>query len=212
MFLGQTLNVDTRLPLAHPQRVEHRHLAPGRESHPSPLLVRRVLFPYLVISEEVDDLFVVDLEVGDCNVPALQLRLLEELLAQARDQAALVWRFAPEHSVRLAGPGLAVREDGRIEPVAHLLQHRRAERVVHVLLSVVPVEDVVKREALGLVRLGAVHEAEAQRVLRTWPIPHDRLRAVGGLDTHRHCNVCVLAAGLPLRPLLCSIILRRRCL
>ncbi|KAH9838116.1 hypothetical protein Tdes44962_MAKER08265, partial [Teratosphaeria destructans] len=120
--------------------------------------------------EEVLDVLVVDLEVGDVDVVGdaavlLGLDALEEAAAGAGDEAGLV--EGAHHGVGLAGAGLAVGEDAGVVAIEVVVEKLLAERGVDVMLVgvvgvgvVVGPEGLVEGEGLLLVlspaRLGLV--------------------------------------------------------
>ena len=90
-----------------------------------------------VLLQQVLDPLVVDLEVADLGAERrplglARLDLLEERLADPRDQPALLLR--PHHRVRLARPRLPVGEHAGVVPGERVLDHVRAEVVVDALL------------------------------------------------------------------------------
>ena len=90
-----------------------------------------------VLLQQVLDPLVVDLEVADLraerrSLGLARLDLLEERLADPRDQPALLLR--PHHRVRLARPRLPVGEHAGVVPGERVLDHVRAEVVVDALL------------------------------------------------------------------------------
>ena len=98
---------------------------------------------------------------------------------------------AVEQGVRLTRARLAVRQDGPVVPLEHILEHGLAHVLVHLLLSGLLVEHAVERVLLlhRAYRRGAPREDALHRV----PIlePHE---ALAGVCVHVHAVLVAILA------------------
>ena len=114
------------------------------------------------------------------------LRVGEVFLQCTCDAHAVCMRCAcSAHAGCRMWAHLAVGEDRGVVAALQHLQHRGTQRLVDVGLRISLVEDVVEREDLGLVR-SATRARHLQRGLLAPAVAHDRLRAAGRPDPHRH--------------------------
>ena len=82
--------------------------------------------------QQISDPFAVDLHVTDLDGVlrvgiVVVVDLLEEVLAQSRDDALVLLVLFAHHGVGLAGAGLAVREDAHVVAFEGVLQHLLAQ-------------------------------------------------------------------------------------
>lgn len=101
--------------------------------------------------QQVVDLLVVDLQVGDVKPRCLALSsgLREDLLEREEDES--LGLAIAEHRVGLAGGGLSVHEDGGVAALQELLDHPRAAARVDLGVALRVPEHVVTGELVDVV-------------------------------------------------------------
>ncbi len=142
---------------AHPQQlgaVSHRLHVVHRQVLDVGVVALDLQLPARVLAEQVADLLVVDLDVGDVHrVPGVAvlvgLLALEDVDDGARDDADVVGVLL--HGEALARPRLPVGHDGGVVPLEDALHQRVRDLVVDLLGGGVRGVAAVERERDGLV-------------------------------------------------------------